>query len=339
VERIKLTAEDLLGYDTGTQAFAGISAQLTSAPDAPASVVATATGKTTASVSFEAPAYDGDSTITSFTATSSPGGITKTLSQAGGGTFEFTGLEPNTAYTFSVTATNAVGTSAATSSNSIKTKALLVASISSITFADDGTGTGGKIVWAGKDIDAVLFTGPESAYPGPYNYGAFTSGWNGRIRNLTPDTSYTVSIFAVSSDGVGESKSLTFKTSAALPELAGSASSTVSQAAQMTAQLPKLFAWIDENVFVDGEGDRMKMMINKFNAIVAPKTSAYLKLPKSSVVSVSATSSTPLVCTVEGQVTVRSIAAGTCTISYTVVGASKAPATLVKDFVFKKFAK
>jgi hypothetical protein len=309
----------------------------TTAPGAPNSVTATATGKTTASVSFEAPAYDGDSTITSFTATSTPGGITKTLTQPGGGTFEFTGLEPNTAYTFSVTATNAIGTSAATTSNSIKTLALDVASISALSFSDDGTGTGGKIVWSGKSIDAVLYTGSASYYPGPYNYGAFTSGWNGRIRNLTPDTSYTVSIFAVSSDGVGESKSLTFKTSAALPELAGSASSTVSQAAQMTAQLPKLFAWIDENVFVEGEGDRMKMMFNKFDAIVAPKTSAYLKLPNSSVARVSATSSTPLVCKVEAQLTVRSIAAGTCTIAYTVSGGSKAPATLVKDFVFKKF--
>jgi len=105
----------------------------------------------------------------------------------------------------------------------------------------------------------------------------------------------------------------------------------------MTAQLPKLFAWIDENVFVEGEGDRMKMMFNKFDAIVAPKTSAYLKLPNSSVARVSATSSTPLVCKVEAQLTVRSIAAGTCTISYTVSGDSKAPATMVKDFVFKKF--
>jgi hypothetical protein len=310
------------------------------APNAPTSVVATATGKRSATVSFAAPASNGGSAVTSYTATSTPGGLTQTLTQATGGTFTFDNLEPSTAYTFAVTAKNAIGTSASATSNSIKTLALEVASISSITFADDGTGTGGKIVWAGKDIDAVLFTGPASAYPGPYNYGAFTGGWNGRIRNLTPDTSYTVSIFAVSSDGVGESKSLTFKTSAALPELAGSTNSTISQAAQMTAQLPKLFAWIDENVFVEGEGDRMKTALNKFDAIKVPAAnSAYLKLPNPTVLTVSATSSTPTVCTVEAQLTVRSIAAGTCTIAYTVSGASKAPATLVKDFVFKKFAK
>lgn len=182
----------------------------------------------------------------------------------------------------------------------------------------------------------MLYTGSAAYYPGPYNYGAFTSGWNGRIRNLTAGTEYKVSIFAISADGVGESKSLTFQTSATLPALAGAKSATTSQADQMAAQLPKLFTWINENVFVDGEGDRMKTALNKFDAIKVPTSSAYLKLPNPTVLSASATSSTPAVCKVEAQVTVHSIAAGTCTISYTVSGASKAPATMVKDFVFKK---
>ena len=307
-------------------------------PTAPTSVVATATGKRSATVSFATPASNGGSAVTSYTATSSPGGLTQTLTQATGGAFNFDGLQPGSAYTFSVTATNAIGTSAAATSNSVTTTPLTVATLSALSFLDDGTGTGGKIVWSGSNIDAVLYTDSAAYYPGPYNYGAFTSGWNGRIRNLTADTSYTVSIFAVSSDGVGESKSLTFKTSATLPELAGAKSATTSQADQMAAQLPKLFTWINENVFVDGEGDRMKTALNKFDAVAVPAHSAYLKLPNPTVLTVSATSSTPAVCAVEGQVTVHSIAAGTCTISYTVVGASKAPATLVKDFVFKKFA-
>lgn len=325
----------------GTSSASSASNSITTVgvPSAPTSVVATATGKRSATVSFGAPSSNNGSAVTSYTATSTPGGITKTLTQAIGGTFNFDGLQPGTAYTFAVTATNAIGTSAAATSNSVMTTPLVVAALSALSFVDDGTGTGGKIVWAGKNIDAVLYTGPAASYPGPYNYGAFTSGWNGRIRNLTADTSYTVSIFAVSSDGVGESKSLTFKTSATLPALAGSATSTASQAAQMAAQLPKLFTWINENVFVDGEGDRMKTVLNKFDAVKAPSNSAYLKLPNATVVIVSANSSTPGVCKVEGQVTVHSIAAGTCTISYTVSGGSKAPATLVKDFVFAKFAK
>jgi hypothetical protein len=311
-------------------------AALTSPPGVPTSVVATATGKRSATVSFAAPASDGGSAITSYTATSTPGGIIKTLTQATGGTFTFDALQPGTAYTFAVTATNAIGTSTAATSNSVTTTPLVVASLSALSFTDDGTGTGGRIVWAGQNIDAVLFTGSAAFYPGPYNYGAFTGGWNGRIRNLTPDTSYTVSIYAISADGVGESKSLTFKTSATLPTEPGAASATISQAAQMATQLPKLFAWIEENVFVNGEGDRMKALLNKFDSLTVPLNSAFMKLPVSSVAKVSATSSTPAVCTVEGLLTVRSIAAGTCTISYTVTGASNAPATLVKDLVFKR---
>jgi hypothetical protein len=324
---------------TSVASSASNSATTVGAPTVPTSVVATATGKRSATVSFAAPASNGGSVVTSYTATSTPGGITQTLTQAAGGTFNFDGLQPGTAYTFAVTATNAIGTSAAATSNSITTTPLVVASLSSLSFADDGTGTGGKIVWSGTSIDAVLYTGSSAYYPGPYNYGAFSSGWNGRIRNLTPGTEYTVSLFVVSADGVGESKSLTFKTSATLPALAGAKSATISQADQMAAQLPKLFAWINENVFVDGEGDRMKTLLNKFDATVVPAHSAYLKLPNSSVVKVSASTSTPAVCKVEGQVTVHSVAAGTCTISYTVVGKSKAPATLVKSFTFKKFAK
>jgi hypothetical protein len=36
---------------------------------------------------------------------------------------------------------------------------------------------------------------------------------------------------------------------------------------------------------------------------------------------------------------VKALSGDTCTISYTVSGGSRAPATMVKDFVFKKFAK
>ena len=317
----------------------------TTAPGAPTSVVATATGKRSATVSFAAPASNGGSAVTSYTATSTPSGLTQTLMQATGGTFTFDGLQPGTAYTFAVTATNAIGTSAAATSNSVTTTPLVVASLSALSFVDDGTGTGGKIVWAGKNIDAVLYTGSSAFYPGPFNYGAFTGGWNGRIRNLTPGTEYTVSLFVVSADGVGESKSLTFKTSETLPALLGAASATISRADEMTAQLPKLFAWISENTFVEGEGDRMKMMLKKFDALVTSPHRSHIKVPTSRVLSVVATSLTPLACSVvsatakENAGVVKALSGDTCTISYTVSGGSKAPATMVKDFVFKKFAK
>jgi len=91
-------------------------------PNAPTVGTATVTGTTTATLTFTAPAFNGGVTITSYTATSSPGGITSTLNQSGSGTFSITGLTAGTTYTFSVTATNAVGTSASSgASNSITT--------------------------------------------------------------------------------------------------------------------------------------------------------------------------------------------------------------------------
>ena len=94
-------------------------------PGAPTIGVATATSGTTATVTFTAPVNNGGATITSYTATSSPGSITGILSQAGSGTITVTGLTPSTSYTFTVTATNSVGTSSASSaSNSISTPAI-----------------------------------------------------------------------------------------------------------------------------------------------------------------------------------------------------------------------
>ena len=93
----------------GMTATSGASNIVTPAtiPDPPASVVAVA-GDTTASVGWAAPANNG-SPITAYTVTSSPGNRTCTTT---GTTFcTVSGLTKGSTYTFTVTATNGVGTS------------------------------------------------------------------------------------------------------------------------------------------------------------------------------------------------------------------------------------
>jgi len=90
-------------------------------PDAPTTVTATA-ADSGATVSFTAPSSNGGSTITSYTATATSTTDTHTISvtQSGIGDITVTGLTIGTSYTFTVTATNAIGTSLASSaSNSV----------------------------------------------------------------------------------------------------------------------------------------------------------------------------------------------------------------------------
>jgi surface protein len=90
--------------------------------NADAPIIGTAVaGNTMASVSFTAPANTGGSPITSYTAMSSPGSFTGTLIQSGSGTITVNGLTNGTAYTFTVTATNAVGNSVASAASTLVT--------------------------------------------------------------------------------------------------------------------------------------------------------------------------------------------------------------------------
>jgi hypothetical protein len=127
-------------------------------PGAPTIGTATATGTTTATVVYTAPASDGGTAITSYTATSSPSGGTGTLSQAGSGTISVTGLTTGTAYTFTVTATNAVGTGPASAASNSVTPALQPGE------AFGGGFFAGQISTAGNSIaDYNLVVGPVAS--------------------------------------------------------------------------------------------------------------------------------------------------------------------------------
>ena len=110
------TEVEAYSASTTPTATAGAIPAGNSVPDAPTidSVIA---GDQQATVTFSAPADDGGAVITSYTATSSPGGITASVSQAGSGSITVTGLTNGTEYTFTVAATNAEGTGQASAAS------------------------------------------------------------------------------------------------------------------------------------------------------------------------------------------------------------------------------
>jgi uncharacterized protein (TIGR02145 family) len=172
-------------------------------PGAPTIGTATA-GNAQATVTFNAPASNGGSAITSYTATSTPGGFTGTLSQEGSGTITVTGLTVGTAYTFKVKATNLAGTGAASAASNSVTP-----------FGVPGAPTIGTAT-TGDSKATVIFTAPVSnggsvitSYTATSTPGGFTGtlsqAGSGTITvtGLTNGTAYTFTVKATNAAGTG----------------------------------------------------------------------------------------------------------------------------------------
>jgi len=181
-------------YGPSFPSSASSSVTTLSVPGAPTIGTAAVAGPTSASVPFTAPANNGGSTITTYTATSSPGNITGTLSQAGSGTITVSGLTTDTSYTFTVTATNAIGTSAASAASNSVTP---FATCSTFT-------TAGTFTWVaptGVTSIAAVAVGGGGHAAGRYKCGCYErprgGGGGGALAyangiSVTPGTSYTV---------------------------------------------------------------------------------------------------------------------------------------------------
>ena len=175
-------------------------------PNAPTIGTATVSGVSgQASISFTAPAFNGNSTITTYRATSSPGGITGTLSQAGSGTILVSGLTNGTVYTFTITATNAVGQSTASSASNAVTP-YTVPSAPTIGAAA-ASGVSGQAT--------VSFTAPTSNGGSPITSYTATSSPGGItgtlsqagsgtiiVNGLTNGTAYTFTVRATNAGGL-----------------------------------------------------------------------------------------------------------------------------------------
>lgn len=184
-----------------------------SIPGAPAitGVSRVAGSGTSVDVTFTAPASNGGQTITSYTAVSTPGNVTASLSQAGSGTIRVTGLTQGTSYTFVVYATSVVGNSP----NSAASNVIIPATV-------PGTptiGTPTRVSGSGTEID-VPFSAPANdgglpitSYTVTYTYTGGSGGQSIsqsgsgtlRVTGLTQGTSYTFRVYAT--NAIGDSPS------------------------------------------------------------------------------------------------------------------------------------
>ena len=171
--RFRISARSQAGTGTSsTPTEPIIAAAAPQAPNAPTAVISGTTGGRVI-VSWTAPA-NGGSVITNYEVTATGGAtpIVKTITNASTLSQSFTGLSPTTRYSFTVKATNAIGTSAASPGTSL-VPAAVPAKPDSVAFVSAGNGS-----------ITVRYTAPVS------NGGSAVTGY--LVQAFTPSTTSAV---------------------------------------------------------------------------------------------------------------------------------------------------
>ena len=181
-----------------------ISATLLAAPSAPVGVGASA-GDGQAAVTWSAPTSNGGSSITGYTVTASPGGAT--CSTTGALSCTVTGLADGTSYTFTVTATNVLGTGASSSPSAAVTPSAPVVVAPSVPGTPSLTDNHGSIslTWSAPTSDGgatVTYNVEEQTNHGTWSEVAtgLTSP-SDTYQGTTAQNTYAFAIVAVNSAG------------------------------------------------------------------------------------------------------------------------------------------
>lgn len=178
-------------------------------PGAPTSVTAVG-GNTQATVTFLAPTSNGGSAITGYTVISSPAGGVDSNAGTTGLSHVMTGLANGTAYTFTVVATNAIGSgSASSASNSVIPATVPDAPTGATAVGGNLQATVNFIAPVSDGGSAITGYTVTSLPAGGVDNNAGTTGLSHVITGLTNGTAYTFTVTAINAKGTSAASTAT----------------------------------------------------------------------------------------------------------------------------------